>query len=518
MRTRRRGKPTSRKAPMTRLNPSLELPTKSQAPTAEAGTAPAMKRTATARSTSLRLHHTRLMLPRSMVTVRTGTAALTPITQARMGRRMMPAPKPATPATTEATTAAPTRTSSRRGSGSLFLLSRAIILRMSRWIAVAGAFVASLDSMVNVAFPAMTVTFAAAPEDMRWVIVSYVGTYALMSVVAGALADVLRHGRVFRAGLAVSALGFLGVGQAPSLSWVIVGRIVQGLGGGMIYGTAPGMVTLAAPPEARGRALGFFNAAVAVAFATGPLLAGLMIQVLGWRWVFHVRGPLAVRVLGWAVRGRGPTASGATRRLVQRRELFRLAVLHAGALSFIANAGIFAVWLLAPFYLVERRELDAVAAGAMFMLTPLGTALAAPLAGRCADRLGPRFPIIAGLGLETLGLLVMSRADGHTPLAVVAGALLAAGFGLGAFQVPNMTWIMTAFSSGQQGAAGGLAFLARTLGVMTGVLILSAVFAARREAVGFDTAFGNAFLVAAVMVAAAAVAALRAPRGRDGQA
>ena len=62
---------------------------------------------------------------------------------------------------------------------------------MSRWIAAAGAFVASLDSMVNIAFPAMTAAFAVAPEQMRWVIVCYTGTYALMSFVAGALADAL---------------------------------------------------------------------------------------------------------------------------------------------------------------------------------------------------------------------------------------------------------------------------------------------------------------------------------------
>jgi len=364
----------------------------------------------------------------------------------------------------------------------------------------------------------MATTFALAPERMRWVIVGYVGTYAIMSFVAGALADVIGHHRVFRAGLAVSALGFVLVGQAPSFASVLVGRVVQGLGGGMIYGTAPGMVTLTAAPEARGRALGFFNAAVAVAFALGPLLAGMMIQALGWRWVFHVRAPLAVLVLVWAMSPPARTTATGTRRLVARQELLRLEVLHAGALSFIANAGIFAVWLLAPFYLVGRRGLDAVLAGALFMLTPLGTALAAPLAGRCADRLGPRLPIIAGLGLEALALLSLSRADGGTSLVMVGGALLVAGFGLGAFQVPNMTWIMTAFSAGQQGAAGGVAFLARTLGVVTGVLVLSTVFAARRATAGFDGAFADAFLVAALMVTVAALGALLGPRVRDRQA
>ena len=383
---------------------------------------------------------------------------------------------------------------------------------MSRWIAAAGAFVMSLDSMVNIAFPAMAAAFAVAPEQIRWVIVCYVGTYALMSFVAGALADVLGHGRVFRAGLVLSALGFLVVAEAPRFGWVLLGRMVQGLGGGMVYGTAPGIVTLAAAPSERGRALGFFNAAFGSAFAVGPLVAGLMVQTLGWRSVFHARVPLAVLVLAWALWSLPRVAPGGSPRLVKPHEVLRLEILHAGALSFVASAGIFAVWLLAPFYLVSRRGLDAGVAGAVFMLTPLGTALAAPLAGRMADRVGPRVPMIAGLVLEALGLLAMSRAETDTGLPLVAGALFAAGFGLGVFQVPNMTWIMAAFAPGQQGAAGGVAFLTRTLGVVAGVLGLSAVFGARRAALGFDAAFAGTFTLAAIAVGAAGLVAFIGPR------
>jgi len=79
---------------------------------------------------------------------------------------------------------------------------------MVRWIAAVGAFVVSLDSIMNVAFPAIAVAFAAPPEQMRWVINCYVGTYALTAFAGGALADRVGHGRVFRAGLALSAVAF----------------------------------------------------------------------------------------------------------------------------------------------------------------------------------------------------------------------------------------------------------------------------------------------------------------------
>jgi MFS family permease len=143
------------------------------------------------------------------------------------------------------------------------------------------------------------------------------------------------------------------------------------------------------------------------------------------------------------------------------------------------------------------------------MLSALGMAVASPLAGRLADRIGTRPPLATGLALEALGLAALSRAGATTPIVLLGAALFCSGFGLGLFQVPNVVRVMTAFPAGQQGAAGGLTFLARTLGIVAGVVTLSAVFAHRRALVGLDAAFAESFLLAAgVVVVAAAVAAL----------
>jgi MFS family permease len=378
---------------------------------------------------------------------------------------------------------------------------------MIRWIAAGGAFVVSLDSIMNVAFPAIAAAFAVPPERMRWVIIGYVGTYALTAFVGGALADRIGHGRVFRAGLALSAVAFVVAGWAPTFGWLVAARVLQGLGGGCVYGTAPGLVTLAAAPADRGRALGFLGAAIGLGLSVGPLAAGVLVDVFDWRAIFHVRVPLALLALGAALAALPATSAPRAARLVAAADLVRGPVLAAGALAFVANAGIFAIWLLAPFYLVAARGLDASAAGALFMLTPLGTALAALPAGRLADRIGARLPIAAGLALEALGLGLLSRADATTPLALLAVALFAAGSGLGIFQVPNMAVVMAAFPAAQQGAAGGLAFLARTLGTVAGVAALAQLFGVRRLAVGLAAAAAEAFLVAALAVAAAAALA-----------
>jgi DHA2 family multidrug resistance protein-like MFS transporter len=380
------------------------------------------------------------------------------------------------------------------------------MLRMTRWIAAAGAFLVSLDSMVNIAFPAMATAFAVPPDAMRWVIMCYVFTYSLVSFAGGTAADRIGHARVFSTGVAVTALAFVVATMAPAFGWLLAARVLQGLGGGRIDGTAPGLITLAAAPSARGRALGFLNAAIGVAFAVGPIVAGGLLEVSGWRAVFAARLPVALAVLAWAwsalPRARVATAPP---RMVAA-DLARLPVLHACALSFLANAGIFAIWLLAPFYLVQHRGHDAFVGGLLFMLTPLGTAVAAPLAGRLADRLGTRLPSVIGLAMEAAGLLALSGAGRTTPVLAIVATLFGSGFGLGLFQVPNMSAVMGAFPAGQQGGAGGLAFMARTLGVVGGVAALSEIFAMLRGS-GFEAGFMAAFVTAGAAVAVAAAAA-----------
>src|SRR5207245_8900022 len=156
----------------------------------------------------------------------------------------------------------------------------------------------------------------------------------------------------------------------------------------------------------------------------------------------------------------------------------------------------------------------AVGGGSPCVVPPLGPRVAAPLAGRLAARSGASTPAVVGLALEAAGLAVLGFVDGATPLAVVALALFIAGFGLGFFEVPNMATIMAAFPSGRQGAAGGLSFLARTLGVVAGVALMGQIVAARSAAVGFLGAFAEALLVAAVSVAGAFVFALVGARAR----
>ncbi len=379
-------------------------------------------------------------------------------------------------------------------------------------LAALGMFGASLDSAVNVALPGMAEAFGVGPAAIRWVIIGYVLTYALTALLAGLAADRVGAGPVFTLGLVASAGVFLGYGLAPSYAAVLGLRVAQGVAGGLVYGAAPALVTLSVPPERRGRGLGLMTLGLGAGLALGPVVSGLLVQAWSWRAAFVFRAPVMAAVAASSLLAPPPRGvAAAPRGFLGLSEMLRWPVARAAALALLANCAQFAVWLLAPFYLIAVRGLPPPAAGLAFTLAPLATALGGPAGGWQADRRGPRGPVRAGLALETAGLLLLAWSDADSSLGVAALGLVLVGLGVGVFQVPNLADLMGAFPRARQGAAGGLGFLARTLGSASGAQLAGAVFAVRVGGHGMVGAMQAAFLVAAA-VAALGLGLALAPR------
>ncbi len=376
-------------------------------------------------------------------------------------------------------------------------------------LAAAGFLLVGLDGSLNIAFPAMAAAFHVGPTTIRWVIICYVGTYSVTAFAAGVLADRLGAGRVVRAGLLLSLLCFFAFAIVPSFGVLLVVRVLQGVSGGLIYGAAPALVTLALPSSRHGWGLGWASFGLGLGLGVSPLIGGFLVDAFGWKGVFLYRVPIAAAIVALAAWTREPRrASAATWRMVAPADIFRWPVIHAGLLAFLANFAQFAVWLLAPFYLVTERGVSPAMGGLLFMLTPLATAVAAPVSGRVTDGWGRRGPMVLGLIVEAAGLAMVARCGASTPLPLVGAALALVGFGLGVFQVPNIAQAMAAFPARQQGAAGGFAFLSRTLGVVMGVQSAAWLFGARSASLGFLPAFRFTFDAAAFVCASAALIAL----------
>jgi MFS family permease len=376
-------------------------------------------------------------------------------------------------------------------------------------LAALGVFAVSLDSAINIALPAMAGAFGVGPATIRWIIICYVLTYALTAFAAGILADRLGPAPVFTAGLWLSCAAFAAYAAASSFGAVLALRVAQGIGGGLVYGTAPALVTLSLPRDRHGRGLGLMSLGLGAGLAVGPVLGGILVDGLGWLAVFVARAPVmgALGLLALLAPG-AARGGGLPSRIVASRDLLRPSVLKAAALAFLSNHAQFAVWLLVPFFLVRALGLSPTAGGFLFMLTPLGTAMAAPASGWAADRFGTRWPLVIGLLVEVGGLWTIGGLTVESPLPLVAAGLALVGLGVGIFQVPNLTEMMAAFPPAQQGAAGGLAFLSRTVGSAVGVQVTAMIFESRLAPDGFITAFHTAFVAAAAACGAAALLAL----------
>ena len=444
-------------------------------------------------------------------------------------------------------------------------------------LASLSAFLGALDSALNISFPAITAAFSLEVSSIQWVIIGYVLPHASLLLGCGRLADVWGHGRVLTAGLAVSVVGFAGCGLAPTFAWLVAARVVQGVGAALMSGSAPALVTLAVPPEARGRALGVLQMSMAAGYAVGPLIGGALVDVFGWQAVFLFRILPAV-LLAWIAASKlfSVQQSGSSQRfdflgaftlaaslavflfaISQSRRFgwFSMKVMIPASLSVIglvtfimtekrvsapivnldlfrrwpfvianslgvaANCARFAVGLLVPYYVIEVLRYPAATGGTLMLAAAIMTPLVAPFAGKLSDRFGTAGLSALGLAVEGLGLWMISRLDAQADYFSAAAALAFVGLGLGLFEAPNMSFVMGSIPRHQQGVAGSIANMMRTLGIVIGATGWSMLFDARRQSAAtssitlgaedtFVPAFQDVFQAAAVICAIASVLAL----------
>lgn len=424
--------------------------------------------------------------------------------------------------------------------------------RSSRTIAfaivLAGSVVAPLDSAVNAAFPAINAAFALDVASIRWVVISYLVAFSSCVIVGGRLGDLFGYRRVFGAGLLVSTAAFLACGFAPDYGWLLVARVVQGVGIALVLGAAPALALSIFPESERTRVLSRFGAAFAIGLTVGPAAGGALVDAFGWQAVYFARVPLALGawlllgrvpavpqvsqntdnrfdlpgsvllatwtgslLLGIALPGSGGLASGilaaATFAWFVRRELrstqpmIRLALFRTAAFSVPNLAAVsvhftgFIVFLLGPYLFVNALGLSAQAAGFLLALGPAGAVLGSVLAARLVARIGARPAAFAGMLLNLASVAVASGWSGATDIATIGCWLALGGLGIGLFQVAYSDLVIEALPAEERGVASSLTNFTRTLGVVGCAVIGSALFrSAESAALASGIASGEAFL------------------------
>ncbi|MFB7244190.1 MFS transporter [Streptomyces populi] len=180
-----------------------------------------------------------------------------------------------------------------------------------RWKALAvcltAGFISLLDtSIVNVALPSMEHGLAASEAAQSWVVSGYALTFGLVLVPAGRLGDMRGRRQSFLVGLALFTLSSGACGLAPSASWLVLFRLVQGAAAGMVAPQTSGLIQQMFQGAERAKAFGLLGSVIGISTAAGPLVGGVLIDAVGtddgWRWVFFVNLPIGVAALAAGLR------------------------------------------------------------------------------------------------------------------------------------------------------------------------------------------------------------------------
>jgi len=386
--------------------------------------------------------------------------------------------------------------------------------------------------------PLMRTEFGASAAQVGWVITGYALAYAVGVPLYGRISDLFGVRRVFAVGLLGFAAGGLVCALAPSLAALVLGRVLQGIGGAAVPALALVAVAKVLPPGNRGGALGLVASSVGIGAAVGPVVGGVVGQLLGWRALFLgslvlmlLLIPFAQRVLpnggsederrfdliggvllglgaglflfgitqgqgaGFASSSSWGSFLGAALALAGfvwringvphpfvSPALFKnrayVAAMLVGFFSMLANLS---ALVFVPLLVVEANGLSPGAAG--LVLTPGAGALAilSPLSGRLSDRVGVRPPIVAGLVIMGFSALFISTFAGASPVLIAAG-ILGVGAGFAFIQSPANNAAANALPEEEVGVGMGIFAGAFFLGAGTGPALIGAFLAAREEA------------------------------------
>jgi MFS family permease len=429
-------------------------------------------------------------------------------------------------------------------------------------------------SGVAVALPAMGADLAAGATALSLVETLFLAASVAMLLPAGRLGDAADKATLYKLGMAAFALCSIAIGLAASVGAILALRFVQGLLSAAAQATGPAIIADVVPPERRGRAFGLAIGSVYAGLTLGPIVAGVLVDLWGWRAVFLAGGAAVLLLLApihFMLRARwrrpAPRAvhlpSAALALVAMLCLVGGAATLREGAAGYGAMAAGLA--LLAVFVYSQRRVAQPLldvgvlvrnhvlrnallvqwllycnAFGAVFLLSlhmqsvlghaantagqviAVGTLLMAaiaPLAGRLADRRRPGLIAAAGAAVVLVAALMATRLDAGSSLLFVALVLAVQGVGFALFSTPNMTMVMNAVPPERTGIASALSAASRSLGMVSGMLVVGALVSVNlgHDPVGADPArfvatMQTSFWILAAVSAVALALSLR--RGR----
>jgi EmrB/QacA subfamily drug resistance transporter len=358
-----------------------------------------------------------------------------------------------------------------------------------------GAFMAILDTtIVNVALPRIIQVFQSNVSTGQLVLAGYMLALAIVVPASGYLSDTFGAKRTYLMTIFLFTLGSALCGLAPSIEGLIVFRVIQGLGGGMLMPLGMSLLFQVAPPSQRGTIMGVFGLPMLVAPMVGPTFGGYLVQYVDWRPIFTLNVPVGILavVAGWFILRETPrrehtrfdwagfilsaTAFSAAMlalerapqdgwsdpyvvillllaatafpcwivvELSQEQPLLDLTILRnrtytvAMLVSFVVTTSMFSSMFLLPLFLQNVRGLGAMDTGLLLFPQAIAAALTMQVSGRLLDRFGPKLVVIPGLLMLAFATWMLSGLDLNVADNKIRGILLLRGCAMGLVMMPT---------------------------------------------------------------------------------
>jgi EmrB/QacA subfamily drug resistance transporter len=442
-------------------------------------------------------------------------------------------------------------------------------------VTVVGAFAALMDAtIVGVGIDALRDSFDTSLSTIQWVLTGYLLALVVAIPLVGWGMERFGARTMWLASIGLFMVTSVLAGSAWSIGSLIAFRVLQGFAGGMILPIAMATVVQAAGPNRLGRVMSIVGVPAQLAPVLGPVLGGVIIEQLSWRWMFFINVPICLfaivgalaympasqgrpakklDILGLlllspgvaalvyglsyaALHGFGqPTAlvwlvvgvallaaytahslRPGVRAIVDLR-LFRVRSFSTASLvNFLFGVSLFAAMFLLPLYYIQARGHSAQEAGLLLAPQGLGLLLAFLVVGRLTDRMNPRPIILVGMAIATVGTLPFAFVGNGVNDAVLGVALLIRGMGLGAATIPLNAAAYQGLSRQDIPQATSAINIINRLGGTFGTAILAVVlqYQIATHAPGVASqanAFGTTFVWTLVLTALALVPALLIP-------
>ncbi|HVN96901.1 MAG TPA: MFS transporter [Syntrophorhabdaceae bacterium] len=375
-----------------------------------------------------------------------------------------------------------------------------------------------MGSSVNVSLPTMGRDLSMDAIALSWVATSYILSAAAFLVPFGRASDIYGRKKIFTWGIIIDNAASIFGALAPSGSILIFCRVLQGVGGAMIFGTGISMVTAVYPLQERGKALGIVLTTTYIGLAAGPFIGGFLTTHLGWRSIFLsnvVIGAVILTTTLWKIKQEWAEARGESLDLtgsvlyvfslvlsmyglsllprliglilvvpgvagfvlfvfwvskarypVLDLHLFRhnRPFLFSNLAALINYSATFAVSFLLSLYLQYIMKFSPEHAGLILVVQPFVQAALSTMAGKISDRVEPRVLASAGMASLFVGLLFFAFLHSTSTLTYVVLDLALLGFGFALFIAPNTNAIMSSVERKSYGLASGIMATMRLVG------------------------------------------------------